>query len=398
MKNNMAALALVIAGAACSPEVIDVPAPDDGVAVTVIGRAALESAPALELREAVVIDGEGAGFSYLAGLVTRGDTIIALDQMACEVFVFDGAGRLVRRFGGEGDGPGELRRPDRMAISGDTLFIIDQRGLSQFLVDGTFVSRVAIDTRAAGGTPNVIPHPQSLAPAAGQLITSFSGRRTRPPDGTFADTVPIHPLTRAGEVLPAIAGVVTDHIHRVDNGMDAPALFGGRSSFVVAPAGSIYVSRQDGVHIDVLSPDGETTGRLRLDVPRREVTPRDVDSALSRMERSFGPAGVGVITAKRKRALRKLPHVRYRPAVGRMVAGEEGLLLVQRLDLSPVYPMDDDPVVWDLIRADASVEGRMTLPARFRPRVTGEQRVTGIHTDSADVPTIVQYTWRRHPE
>ncbi|HSK17857.1 MAG TPA: 6-bladed beta-propeller [Longimicrobiales bacterium] len=393
MKNVAAALVLVLVATGCGPEVIDVPAPDDGVAVTVIDPVALESAPALEVREAVVIDGEGAGFSHLPGLVTRGDTIIALDQMACEVFVFDGAGRLVRRFGGEGDGPGELRRPDRMAISGDTLFIIDQRGLSQFLVDGTFLSRVAIDTRAAGGTPNFLPHPQSLAPADGRLITSFSGRRSRPPDGTFADTVPIHPLTRAGEVLPAIAGVITDHIHRVDTGMDAPALFAGRSSFVVAPGGSIYVSRQDGVHIDVLSRDGEPMGRLRLDVPRREVTSRDVDSALNRIEQSFGAAGVEALTAKRKRALRRLPYVRYRPAVGRMVAGEEDLLLVQRLDLSPVYPMDTDEVVWDLVRADASIEGRITLPGRFRPWVVEQRRLTGIYSDSADVPTIVQYAW-----
>jgi hypothetical protein len=52
------------------------------------------------------------------------------------VVVIDDAGRFVRRFGGPGPGPGELRSPHAVAVTADTVFIIDNAMLHLFLTGG----------------------------------------------------------------------------------------------------------------------------------------------------------------------------------------------------------------------------------------------------------------------
>src|SRR5687768_10191408 len=61
------------------------------------------------------------------------------------IIVFDGDGRLVRRIGGRGEGPGEFQVASRHGLIGDTLWVTNwpTPRLSLFRKDGTHLSTTA---------------------------------------------------------------------------------------------------------------------------------------------------------------------------------------------------------------------------------------------------------------
>ncbi|MDH4272830.1 MAG: 6-bladed beta-propeller, partial [Candidatus Aminicenantes bacterium] len=52
-----------------------------------------------------------------------------LDTYESTISVFDNNGRLVRSFGGPGQGPGEFSRPSMMFIKGDEIYVLQGWGL-----------------------------------------------------------------------------------------------------------------------------------------------------------------------------------------------------------------------------------------------------------------------------
>ena len=68
--------------------------------------------------------------------------IVAANAGTSEVLIFDGTGALLRRFGGSGDGPGELRRIDAVHLcGGDSIAVVDGSRLHLFDSEGTFLRR-----------------------------------------------------------------------------------------------------------------------------------------------------------------------------------------------------------------------------------------------------------------
>jgi len=65
--------------------------------------------------------------------------VAVVDQGAAQVLVFDD-GALDRIIGGEGDGPGEFRRPASAVVDGNSLWVLDGRNMraSVFGPDGTY--------------------------------------------------------------------------------------------------------------------------------------------------------------------------------------------------------------------------------------------------------------------
>jgi hypothetical protein len=88
-----------------------------------------------------------------------GDRMATIDPRQSAIIAFDSAGQLERRFGRSGDGPGELRRPTHIASAGDILLVTDAHGWSRFLVDGTYLDRMAQDTRPVGSPRGTVDPP-----------------------------------------------------------------------------------------------------------------------------------------------------------------------------------------------------------------------------------------------
>jgi hypothetical protein len=185
--------------------------------------------------------------------------------------------------------------------------------------------------------------------------------------------------------------VVTSGFRRIAPGSWVLPWFQPQSRYSVARDGCLYRTLQDGIDIDVLSSSGTPVRRIRFEARHRAVTHDAVDSIMAWAERSARENLPPAMLAEQP-PLGPHPHARYRPVVGQMLAGDAGLLLVQRTDLSPV-DTETHGSAWDLIRSDGSMLGRMQMPGRFEPRVVQRDRITGIARDAMDVPSIVQYGW-----
>ena len=65
-------------------------------------------------------------FGYIADVATDGnETLYILDSEYNEVRMFDFSGNLLGSFGGPGEGPGEFRTPQEIAVSGRTIFVVE---------------------------------------------------------------------------------------------------------------------------------------------------------------------------------------------------------------------------------------------------------------------------------
>lgn len=85
-------------------------------------------------------------FGYIKDVVTDGlETLYILDSEYNEVRVLDFRGNFLDSFGGPGEGPGEFRIPQEIAVTGRTIFVIDglrvsvfERQESSFVLEETF--------------------------------------------------------------------------------------------------------------------------------------------------------------------------------------------------------------------------------------------------------------------
>jgi len=87
-------------------------------------------------------DGDGQFIDpYGVALGPNGDLYVA-DYTRANIQVFHPDGTFVRAIGGHGSGPGQLQNPIGPAVIGDSLFVSDAGGVTEFKTDGTFVRRI----------------------------------------------------------------------------------------------------------------------------------------------------------------------------------------------------------------------------------------------------------------
>jgi DNA-binding beta-propeller fold protein YncE len=332
-------------------------------------------------------------FTFIVGIgVSDNGQTYVLDQQTSTVRIYDATGRELDRFGAPGAGPGELQRPDRMVLANDTVFIIDQQGLHRFTGSGVFIGRVAVDTRVSVGRSTVTRYPQSLAYTTKGLVTSLN-LRAGPRARIFRDTAALFMLDPVtGKLSESVALVISAELYTIARGITSPAKFARRPSYIATRDAHVLVTTSDGRHIDVLSLTGEPPVRIRFETPHTPVTPADVKALISASEQS--PPGPPFSTRAYVAGIRRLPRAEYHAVVGRLVAGDDGELLVERPDLGTRVPYPPSPTTWDLLKGNDDLVGRIVLPARFTPIVLKDNAVTGVSTDSLDVPSVVRYRLR----
>ena len=100
-------------------------------------------------------DPDNPAFGWIRGLQVMSDGRIAVaDATVAQVLVFDASGRFTHRFGGRGEGPGELRYLGGLrGCGGDTLIAASAHVFNFFDAEGNFVRRVP--PGGSGRAPNV---------------------------------------------------------------------------------------------------------------------------------------------------------------------------------------------------------------------------------------------------
>jgi hypothetical protein len=301
------------------------------------------------------------------------------------VVVIDDAGRFVRRFGGPGPGPGELRSPRAVAVTADTVFIIDNAMLHLFLTGGLY-------QRSFGPVPRLRWTVDVQHTSAALMLTL---RRWGAAYG-MRDTTQVFVLERERSIglsggTARLSGSVASQTMPASRGplLPIPGLH-------VAPDGRVFSSEGATYRIDVASPDGIAISRIVGDVRPVPVSHREFRAVVERLrlfdeERAQSLfAGQGM---RSPRPIQPSEKPEHRPVVGRMFVSRDGYLIVERLDVGEPWLDDDAERRWDLIGPDFRIVGRFQLRRRFRPYVFDACSLSGVDLVD-DAPVIARYRIR----
>ena len=343
--------------------------------------------------------------------------------MVPAVTVFSLDGRVLRRIGRAGQGPGDFQLAAfGVGWIGDTLWIADDHRIQLFTTNERVPEEVI---------QFALPMPEEgtrLTP--GRMLadgTLVAGRRSITDWRAWltASSLPLRRLSRSGEILDTIAIVDWSSSaveYEADPGRpwlaihplkDLPPFGQNEYLTTLKPDGSAVVQigrvHESGTpptfDILVISISGDTLVQRAV-----EYEPREVTSAMeSRLADEFAAMVVGdhispflrgstseTIRERRRRAVRRAFRVpEYHPPVRQVVAGTDGTIWLLR-------EMREDRVdVWEIYDSDGTLEGTVEVgqgrssPVPWSPRLgialASRDEVWGTTLDEYEVPYIHRY-------
>jgi len=164
------------------------------------GENDLDAVPMISTEEILRIgsvDDPDYGFTAINGVdVDHDGNVYVLEGSAPEIRVYSPEGKLLRRIGRRGEGPGEFRGAPRFGIVGDKLWAIETSGrrISLFQLDGTVISTApirAVTVPVQKMIGNVMPASMREDGLFTSDMTMFSFARGEKIDIGENDTVPV---------------------------------------------------------------------------------------------------------------------------------------------------------------------------------------------------------------
>ena len=331
----------------------------------------------------------GGYFGAIGALATDSrDNIFVLDGFAQEILVFDSEGAHLRTLGGQGEGPGEFRMAQALAMGpGDTLWVTDPmtRRYSVFGPDGGF-ARV-LTRRINGGAA---AERCSLAEDGSYLewATRFPNEERTgqlsdidllhiypvrvSPDGDQQDTLPRLEFTQTMADMPSM-------------GMRRPVWIGPALRRTFNCSGSFWFAQSGEYRLYKRTLDGDTTVIASL----VDARPADVDEA-DRDEVRQAFEGRPAVLADQ---LRALPG--KKPIIEAMFVDGEGHVYIMP-ETSRVEP----GTAIDVFREDGTFVGRLAVPEAVKPTDLWTAHATPEYlllsgADDAGTPYVTRLRIRR---
>lgn len=348
-------------------------------------------------------------FHRISGIATdSGGRIYVTDNGSLSIRTYNEQGEFVQEYGGSGEGPGEFRSIELPIVSAQVVAATDYRRLrlSIFSRDGAQVrshSTLLPDGHRA----------QPIALSDNGWIVRIDALFSAPPiymAGTqYQDTIKITtvPVQHLGE---ALARPASDSIWTTSVGVPGRSIYG--TVIAGAPVGNeplwepapsisafrhgVVVSRGWPYRVAVYHSDGRVARVLSRDLETVEIT----DDLKRRVVEAVGHSGS---PAERRQAVEvararaELPGGKFVPVIGRVVAGEDGAVWVERLDIVDPVALEvrsrrvDLERVWDVWRANGDLRGTLATPPSFVPYDVTECRAVGSESDSLGVMYVVVY-------
>lgn len=352
---------------------------------------------------------------------------------ANEIRVFDSEGAHVATLGREGQGPGEFQGLSRVHVTGrgDTVVALDARlrRVTTMTRDGEVLSTATLPMPQEGLTGLISPAARigdawvvtaqvpydwpehgrhvnlesRLVLVPGEPDVGEALRRVEAAAGRGMVNAGGGPGAEAREV-GAVLGYRRGRMYGMRMGealTGQRALWDPTQSWAADGAGRLHVTGAEEYRIDTF--DGE--GRLlrRVYGPHRPVPitahhrERFLAEAEAHHDTTDRPTEFGTDPMERERFRIELPMPEHFQPLGRILASDEGALLVERPDLV------EDPVAlewsqlgrqesrWDLFDPDGRLLGRVGLPPTFTPHVLAEDWIVGAFRDDLGVEYVVRY-------
>lgn len=315
-------------------------------------------------------------FGEVAGVTVGADGRIYVgDTQALEVRVYSPEGQFLRRFGRDGEGPGEFRNISGLARAPGGVGVLDGRlaRVTVFDADGAVVRTVrierpylifehgaamAFDDRGRYYDRTLIPAQQGLG---GQI-----GVVTYGPDGAVLDSAVVGSQAR-DQVLVERDGRAI---------MSFPRPFSPRPWLALGTDGTIYFTEGDAYRIVQVSPADDTLRVIRRRLRPRPVTEADRDSARAIIEGRYRraadmPAPPGIA----------IPDVK--PVIADLTVDALGNLWVQSFP-DPSWPRYE----WWVHDPDGRYLGLVVTP-RMDVMEVGSDYVAGVTTDELGVQRVL---------
>lgn len=300
--------------------------------------------------------------------------LYVLDAGNHRVSVFDRAGRHLRSFGRQGEGPGELGFPSDMAITPAgkvAVYDFDRRALVRFDAGGSFA-----------GT---FPLPGTLERKVGLLDGGHIAAAVRH-QAEAADSADSRLLVLGGDTVE-IARVRQLNRHRPQQfscrSLARPPYLGPR--IVWAAAGNRIVFNDDATYSVHIHDDNRLAAIWRRNLPAirstLELAAWEVNAGDSL--RVFGCA------VPAEEAARKIGYAEIAPIVRSLaVAPDGGVWLSRRTEVAGESPID-------VLDATGAYVGTLPRESPFPALFRGADEIITVETDDSDLPHVVVYRIHR---
>lgn len=300
------------------------------------------------------------------------------------VTVVDARGRFVLRFGSRGRGPAELWNARSIAVSGDTVFILDE-SLKTFTTTGAYLGQITSQSLE-------FLRAHSIAyTARGLALFTYRFETKRPAQTLMSDTLEVRFLDVASESIGPVAHAHAEKSYRLSRGTYGPALMGTRRRMVAARDGRIFTTHDEFFSIEVRSRPGALE-HVVADVARVGTTRDDFQDDIETAAKFRSTSNDG---NSWRRSFESAPRAAYRPAIGALLVSRAGDVLLERPDLgsSPYDWIDTSArAVWLIIGRNWTPVASFLLKPGFLPRAFDGCTVTGIEYDEFNSPVPVRYS------
>jgi hypothetical protein len=338
------------------------------------------------------------------------DSVYVVDEKNESVLLFDARGRLMRRLGRRGAGPGEFGYgPGRIGRLGDTIWANDlrQRRANYFGTAGRPVATRPLPIRTVQINPNTRVSVTPTGRLAGGRMVAFlpmaftEPRRANtpvaPPHGQVG---PLAIIDTAGDVTQTLSVIVQASQEFVTE-VGTSIFFPGQNYFADTPlwtvasdgSGVVLVDRVVGApRYRVTRWDARGTRLFAVDVPYQPIPmPRSVvDSVIREFQVDMKQGGATFDIPKLLRDSLHAPTT-YVP-VSDVIVGTDGSAWIarERRIVGPTIPLR-----YDIIDAKGRLIGSLTLPHPGKIAAATSHVIWIIEKDADDVPMIVRYPVHR---
>jgi hypothetical protein len=337
------------------------------------------------------VDGEAA-FGRIADVAPRASGgLWVVDAQSRWISGFGEDGSRVVHFGGEGDGPGELRTPSTLFEIDDGTVVVGSAfppALHRFDADGRYLGSSRLtESRDANGQPlparfadwQVAPDGEALGdlfavpgPGQGPLVAHALIRfADQELNGTGRDTI-------VRWSLPATPASPSSPIEIV------PV----RPAWSIGPDGLVWWSPGTPYELRAFDREGTPLRAITLDRDAIRVTPAIEERLIAglRSSAASGPGGAALIEQALGRARwpEFLPHV-----VDLWASHPDGRLFA--LPWTAESFDEGASRSLDVFEADGSLIARLTLPPGFSPRRFANGAVYGVERDDLGIGYAVRY-------
>lgn len=306
--------------------------------------------------------------------VLSNGSLVVGDLTTSEVMVFDSVGRLTRRFGGRGEGPGELEDFSTVyACDGDTVIAAAAYAYNYFAADGRFLRRLA----TVDGRTRI---PLSVFLRSGdcrRFLVTDDRYRTAAPEGPEGLTYWDFAWTDESFMeRDTVARVIEGHEVRYEEIFTRRVPWTTRVLPIRLAGDDLLFGYSQRAELRIVASDGSLKRILRWHATPDPIT--DEERRQWNNEQEVGRE------SGRRIQLDDFPWLpEHKAFFDRLLADDEGNIWVR----TPPPP-DPAPERWTVLGSGGRWLGAILMPDGFGLNQIARGRVYGIHRDELGVPTV----------